>query len=61
MVDLPLRIGPTFTVRKVERRTDTPAGEEFFLLSVNTNGIDSRWIGMVPAKDIKAKVICVFK
>ena len=60
IVDLPMPIGPTPTVRKIEQQTNTPAGQ-FYLRAVNTNGVDSQWLGALPARDIEGKVVWIIK
>ncbi|HEV2331392.1 MAG TPA: hypothetical protein VGY56_21630 [Verrucomicrobiae bacterium] len=60
MADLPLTTGPAFAVRMVEQQDKTPPGD-LFLKAANTNGIDSAWLGPLPQRDIKAKVLWIFK
>jgi signal peptidase I len=48
------------TVRKIEQQPDTPTGQ-FYLRAVNTNGVDSKWLGALPARNIKGKVIWIIK
>jgi hypothetical protein len=60
VVQVPTPVGPVFTVRKIEQQSNTPAGQ-FYLRAVNTNGLDSRWFGALPARDIKAKVVWIIK
>ncbi|HZF01745.1 MAG TPA: S26 family signal peptidase [Methylomirabilota bacterium] len=48
------------TVRIIDQRTNTPAGQ-FYLSAASTNGIDSKFLGTLPATDIRGKVIHIFK
>lgn len=48
------------TVRIIDQRTNTPAGQ-FYLSAADTNGIDSKFLGTLPAADIRGKVIHIFK
>lgn len=59
-VEIPIPNGRVLTIREIDQRTNTPAGQ-FYLRAVNTNGIDSRQLGSIPSKDIRAKVIWVIK
>jgi hypothetical protein len=60
VVQVPTPAGPVFTVRKIEQQMNTPTGQ-FYLRAVNTNGLDSRWFGTLPARDIKARVVWIIK
>jgi hypothetical protein len=48
------------TVRKIEQQTNTPAGQ-FYLRALSTNGVDSKFLGTLPAADIRGKVIKIFR
>lgn len=48
------------TVRQIEQQPDTPAGL-FYLRAADTNGIDSRQCGSLPASNIVARVWWVIK
>ena len=61
VVDLPIPDGTKiFTVRIIDQRTNTPAGQ-FYLSAAGTNGIDSRMIGTLPAADIRGNVVRIYK
>ena len=48
------------TVREIEQQTNTPPGE-FYLQAAKTNGIDSRFLGALPASDIRGRVIWIWR
>ena len=48
------------TVRQIEQQRDTPAGQ-FYLRAANTNGLDSRQFGSLPASNIVGRVLWIFK
>jgi signal peptidase I len=58
LVSLPLGEHSVLTVRKIEQQTNTPAGQ-FYLQAVSTNGVDSRFLGALPAADIRGRVIWI--
>jgi signal peptidase I len=61
VVNLPLSEGHNIlTIRKIEQQTNTPSGQ-FYLLAMRTNGVDSRFLGALPAADIRGKVIWIAK
>src|SRR5690242_8428591 len=56
VVNLPIPDGTKIlTVRVIDQRTNTLAGQ-FYLSAVGTNGIDSKFLGTLPAADIRGKV-----
>jgi hypothetical protein len=60
VVVLPVGTNSIPTVRKIEQQTNTPAGQ-FYLVATSTNGIDSRFLGPLPAADIRGKVIRILR
>jgi len=62
VVDLPLpgSRDSIYTVRRIEQQTNTPAGQ-FYLVAANTKGLDSHFLGALPASEIRGKVIHIFR
>jgi signal peptidase I len=60
VADIPIPKGRVLTIRQIEQQPNIPAGQ-FYLRAVNTNGIDSRQFGALPAKDIRGRVIWIMK
>lgn len=61
IADIPLPDNKqVLTVRQIEQQPDTPAGQ-FYLRAANTNGLDSRQFGTLPASNIVARVLWVLK
>jgi hypothetical protein len=62
-VDIPACGGLVPTVRRIQQRTNTPAGQ-FYFEAANTNAdawTDSRLLGTLPVEDIRGRVIWVGK
>jgi signal peptidase I len=60
VVALPVADYSTLTVRKIEQQTNTPAGQ-FYLVAASTNGVDSRFLGPLPASVVRGKVIRILR
>lgn len=60
VADIPTPGGRIRTVRRVEQQAGTPAGW-YYLRAISTNGYDSRHFGLLPAKDIRGKVLWVYR
>jgi Signal peptidase, peptidase S26 len=61
IADIPLPdSNRVLTVRQIEQQPDTPTGK-FYLLAANTNGLDSRRFGTLPASNIVGRVWWVLK
>ena len=52
--------GSVLTVRKIEQQTNTPTGQ-FYLQAVSTNGLDSHFVGALPASAIRGKVVWIIR
>jgi type IV secretory pathway protease TraF len=60
LVALPLGGHDDIAVREIEQQTNTPAGQ-FYLEALSTNGVDSRFLGALPASDIRGRVLWIAK
>jgi type IV secretory pathway protease TraF len=61
VADIPITDGShILTVRKIEQKTNTPAGQ-FYLQAASTNGLDSHFFGGLPASAIRGRVIWIFR
>jgi predicted PurR-regulated permease PerM len=61
IADIPLPdSNRVLTVRQIEQQSDTLAGQ-FYLRAANTNGLDSRQFGTLPASNIVGRVLWVLK
>lgn len=63
VVSLPIQDGKgtkILTVRIIDQQTNTPTGQ-FYLSAAGTNGVDSKFLGTLPAADIRGKIIRVYK
>lgn len=60
VVEVPTPVGNFPTVREIHQQSNTPPGE-FYVEAINTNGVDSRQCGALPAKNIKGKVLKIIR